>query len=219
MVSSAQKQLGIDSLIDATIAYELPLASQIECLLFVSGEAVSITDLALALNSTTIEIEAVLDALVESYHARGIRLQRISNKVQLVTAPEMAKKIHSFLKLEITNKLSTAALETLAIIAYRQPITKPQLEMLRGVNCDGVIHTLIARSLIQELGRADTVGKPMAYGVTSEFLQYFGLPSLQNLPDVNKLDIIDTVAPIAKLIEPSEDLAQLRIHEDNSPPN
>jgi segregation and condensation protein B len=89
-------------------------------------------------------------------------------------------------------------METLAIVAYNQPVTKPQLEMIRGVNCDGVIQTLVARNLILELGRADTVGHPMRYGVSFDFLQYFGLRGVHDLPPVEKLDTlpIEREAPL-----------------------
>ena len=133
-----------------------------------------------------------------------MRLQRQGNKVQLVTAPEAAERIQRFLGLESTNRLSTAALETLAIIAYRQPITKPQIEMLRGVNCDGVMATLEARNLVQELGRADTVGHPMRYGVSFEFLQYFGLKGTHELPAVEHLETLAAADTPAALGPPRD---------------
>lgn len=168
----------------------LSLASQVEALLYASGEPASLAALAGALDATSGEIEAAIEELTALYAVRGIRLQRSGNKVQLVTAPEIASKVQKFLGLEEVNRLSSAALETLAIIAYNQPITRPQIEMIRGVNCDGVITTLLARNLVQELGRADTVGHPMRYGVSFEFLQYFGLRNVHELPPVEKLDTL-----------------------------
>ncbi len=168
----------------------LSLASQVEALLYASGEPATLAALAGALDATNGEIEAALEELTALYAVRGIRLQRSGNKVQLVTAPEIASKVQKFLGLEEVNRLSPAALETLAIIAYNQPITRPQMEMIRGVNCDGVITTLMARNLIQELGRADSVGHPMRYGVSFEFLQYFGLRNVHELPPVEKLDTL-----------------------------
>lgn len=181
-------------------ALPLSLASQVEALLYASGEPASLAALAGALDATNGEIEAALEELTALYAVRGIRLQRSGNKVQLVTAPEIAAKVQKFLGLEEVNRLSPAALETLAIIAYNQPITRPQMEMIRGVNCDGVITTLAARNLIQELGRADTVGHPMRYGVSFEFLQYFGLRNVHELPPVEKLDTL----PVEKLEEAIE---------------
>ncbi len=169
---------------------QLSLAAQIESLLYAAGEPATLNALAAALDATPGEIEAALEELAAQYQARGIRLQRLGNRVRLVTAPEMGERIQKFLGLEEVNRLSQAALETLAIIAYNQPITKPQLEAIRGVNCDGVINTLLARSLVQELGRADTVGHPMRYGVSFDFLSYFGLRGVHELPPVDKLDTL-----------------------------
>lgn len=161
-----------------------------------------INALATALDASNKEIEAALKELDETYAQRGMRLQRMNNRVQLVTAPEMASQVQKFLGLESINRLSNAAVETLAIIAYRQPITKPQIEMLRGVNCDGVMHTLEARNLIQELGRADTVGHPMRYGVTFDFLQYFGLQGTLDLPQIQNIETLP-VQPAPPLITAS----------------
>jgi segregation and condensation protein B len=186
-----------DAPLQATAAAEagespvaLSLAAQLESLLYAAGEPAALSALAAALDATPGEIEAALEELSAQYQARGIRLQRLGNRVRLVTAPEMAERIQKFLGLEEVNRLSQAALETLAIIAYNQPITKPQLEMIRGVNCDGVINTLVARNLVQELGRADTVGHPMRYGVSFDFLGYFGLRGVHELPPVEKLDAL-----------------------------
>lgn len=165
----------------------LSLPSQIECLLYAAGEPVQITQLATALDTSAKDIENALDELHALCETRGMRIQRQGNKLQMVTAPEMAERVQKFLGLEATNRLSTAALETLAIIAYKQPITKPQLEMLRGVNCDGVVNTLEMRSLIQEMGKAESVGHPTLYGVSFDFLQYFGLKGTHELPPVEKL--------------------------------
>lgn len=163
----------------------LSLPAQIEALLYAVGEPLPLSALAEVLRVDVAEVEAALAALAEQCRTRGVRVQRLGNRVQLVTAPEMSEAIQTLLNLEEPNRLSSAALETLAIIAYNQPITKPQLEMIRGVNCDGVIQTLLARNLIQELGRAETVGHPMRYGVSFEFLQYFGLSSVAELPPLN----------------------------------
>ncbi len=168
----------------------LSLPAQIEALLYAVGEPLPLSALAEVLRVDVAEIEAALAALAEQCRTRGVRVQRLGNRVQLVTAPEMSEAIQTLLNLEEPNRLSSAALETLAIIAYNQPITKPQLEMIRGVNCDGVIQTLLARNLIQELGRAETVGHPMRYGVSFEFLQYFGLSSVAELPPVEHLDVL-----------------------------
>ncbi|MCL5999369.1 MAG: SMC-Scp complex subunit ScpB [Chloroflexi bacterium] len=166
------------------------LSAQIESILYAAGEPASISAIAAALDASSQDIETALDELNVQCQSRGIRLQRHGNEVQLVTAPEVAERIQKFLGLEATNRLSTAALETLAIIAYKQPITKPQIEMIRGVNCDGVMKTLEMHNLIKELGRAETVGHPMRYGVSFEFLQHFGLHGVNELPPIDKLEVL-----------------------------
>jgi segregation and condensation protein B len=102
--------------------------------------------------------------------------------VQLTTAPEIANQVEAFLGLEATAHLSRAALEALAIIAYQQPVTRPQIDSIRGVNSDGVMKSLLAKGLLQEVGRAEGPGRPILYGTTPEFLQHFGLGSLGELP-------------------------------------
>ncbi len=154
----------------------------VESLIFVSEHPVPIADLAKALECDPAAIEHALAALATDYETRGFRLERTRERVQLVSAPEAAAHIQKFLGLDSTARLSSAALETLAIIAYRQPVTRPQIEAIRGVNCDGVISNLTARGLVEEVGRLDTVGHPIQYGTTFEFLQYFGLSSAADLP-------------------------------------
>jgi segregation and condensation protein B len=166
------------------------LSAQVESILYAAGEPASISAIATALDVSSQDVETALDELSTQCHGRGVRLQRHGNEVQLVTAPEVAERIQKFLGLEATNRLSTAALETLAIIAYKQPITKPQIEMIRGVNCDGVMKTLEMHNLIKELGRAETVGHPIRYGVSFEFLQYFGLRGIHDLPPIERLDVL-----------------------------
>ncbi len=168
------------------------LVSQVESILYAAGEPASISAIAEALETSTQDIELALEALSRQCQTRGVRVQRHGNEAQLVTAPETAEHIQRFLGLEAINRLSAAALETLAIIAYKQPITKPQIEMIRGVNCDGVMKTLELHNLIRELGRTETVGHPMRYGVSFEFLQHFGLRDVHELPPVDKLDVLPT---------------------------
>ena len=156
----------------------------IECLLFVADHPVSITELANTLQITKSQVEAALTTLGDSYADRALRLQRKDNQIQLVTAPEAADYIERFLGLSQGSKLSTAALESLGIIAYKQPLTRSEIESIRGVNSDGVLRTLLSKGLIEEVGRLDTVGHPIQYGTTFTFLQYFGLSSLQELPEL-----------------------------------
>lgn len=160
----------------------LGLTARLESVLFVAGEPVSVNRLAEALEVTSGRIQQALDELVSAYDGRGLRLQRIDDRIQLATAPEAAPCIERFLGLEARVHLSRAALEALAIVAYRQPVTRPELEAIRGVGCDSVLRTLLSAGLIERTGRADTVGRPFLYGTTSEFLQHFGLQSLEGLP-------------------------------------
>jgi segregation and condensation protein B len=102
--------------------------------------------------------------------------------VQLTTAPQAAEVVERFLGLDVSGRLSRAAIEALAIIMYQQPVTRPQIDAIRGVNSDGVLRSLMAKGLIQEVGRAEAPGRPILYSVSAEFLQYFGLNSLTNLP-------------------------------------
>lgn len=163
------------------------LESKIEALLFVSSGLTSVNQLAKALEIADTQVENALNNLETHYKAggHGLRLMRIKNRVQLTTAPEMSKTVETYLGLEATSTLSQAALETLAIIAYKQPVTRPEVDVIRGVNSDGVLRTLLSKGVIEELGRADTPGRPIYYGTSPEFLQYFGLESLDMLPFID----------------------------------
>ena len=161
---------------------KLGLASRLEALLFVADEPVSVKQVAEALQVDEGEVEAAVNMLSLQCQGRGLRLQRQVGALQLTTAPQAASDVERFLGLESSSRLSTAALETLALIAYRQPVTRVQVEAVRGVNCDGVLRTLLARGLVSPQGRLDQVGRPILYGTTCEFLQYFGLEDLNQLP-------------------------------------
>lgn len=153
-----------------------------ESLLFVADRPTPTEVLAQVLQTSVEAVEEALKALDGQLTEGGLRLQRKGTQVQLVTMPEAAPYIQRFLGLELSGRLTQPALETLAIIAYRQPITRAALEAIRGVNCDGVLRTLVSRGLVEEVGRLEQVGRPILYGTTFEFLQYFGLKSLDDLP-------------------------------------
>ncbi len=160
------------------------LPALLESLLFVSAQPAPLARLAQALEINEADVEAALAELTAGYDAgrRGLRLQRKRDRVQLITAPEAAPYVERFLGLDLSSKPSTAALETLAVIAYRQPLTRAEIEAVRGVNCDGVLRTLIARELVEPAGRLEQAGRPYLYETTFQFLQYFGLDSLDALP-------------------------------------
>lgn len=164
------------------------LPALIESLLFVADRPTPTDVIAQVLNVSPEAVEEALQALDAQLTQRGIRLQRKGTQVQLVSMPEAAPYIQRFLGLELSGRLTQPALETLAIIAYRQPITRAALEAIRGVNCDGVLRTLVSRGLVEEVGRLEQAGRPILYGTTFEFLQYFGLKSLDELPPLELPD-------------------------------
>lgn len=166
----------------AVVNRELSLAAKIEAMLFVSAEPVPVVQLSQALDVTVSVVERGLKELDETLSTRGLRLQRNAGRVQLTTAPELAELIELFLGLDATTHLSRAALDTLAIIAYQQPCTRPQVDSIRGVNSDAMMKSLLSKGLIQESGRTDGPGRPILYSTTPEFLQHFGLGSIIELP-------------------------------------
>jgi len=168
------------------------LAARIEGLLFTSSGAVGLDQLAAALQVPAAAVEqAVLDLEAE-LKARGIRLQRHNSRVQLTTAPELADEVERLLGLESTVHLTRAALEVLAIVAYQQPVTRPQIDAVRGVNSESALHTLVHHGLVEETGRSDGPGRPILYVSTPDFLQRFGLGSVKELPP---LEIPPAAAP------------------------
>lgn len=171
------------------------LSALVESLLFVADGPVQVTQLAAALEVQPRQIEDALAELETLYQSRGLSLQRLKDRVQLTTAPAVAAHIERFLGLESTQHLSRPSLETLAIIAYQQPVTRPQIESIRGVNCDGVIKSLLSKGLIEEVGRTEGPGRPILYGTTTTFLQHFGLSSLNQLPPLNVEAVLESVPP------------------------
>ena len=170
-------------------APELSVLAGLEALLFVAPGAVTAAQLAAALQLPLPDVEQGLNALETLYAGegphRGLRLQRYRGRVQLTTAPLAAAAVERFLGVDSGSRLSRAALETLAIVLYRQPVTRPQIDAIRGVNSDGVMKSLLLRGLVQEVGRAEAAGRPILYSATPECMQYFGLNSLDDLPPLN----------------------------------
>lgn len=163
-------------------APELNLGQLVESLLFVAGEPVTVSQLARALEASEEAVAAAIAELSTRCAERGVRVQRHGEGVQLVSAPEAARAVGRFLGVQASGRLSSAALEVLAIVAYRQPLTRAQVEAIRGVDSSGSMRVLLARDLICEAGRLDTVGRPILYATTPAFLQQFGLTSLAELP-------------------------------------
>ena len=168
----------------------IPLLSKLEALLFVAPGTVTAAQLAETLELPAREIEQALDEYAQLLvsQSRGLRLQRHHSRYQLTSAPELSELVERFLGLEATSRLSRAALEALAIIAYKEPVTRPKIDSIRGVNSDGVLKSMLSKGLIQEVGRAEAPGRPILYSVTQDFLQHFGLSSIQELPALEPID-------------------------------
>ncbi len=168
----------------ATLLSDEHLCAVLESLLFVAGRPLEIAELRrlLVVDETRLRGAVVRLADLCDREGRGIRVQRLADTVQLVSAPENARFVAALLGLPTQVKLTTAALETLAVVAYRQPITRSQIEFIRGVNSDRALASLAQYGLVSEVGRAATVGRPVLFGTTPEFLQQFGLGSLDSLP-------------------------------------
>jgi segregation and condensation protein B len=179
---------------------EKTLPAILEALLFIAVTPVSISQLSSSLDESEKKIKEALEELDKYFtESRGLKLQWHGKKVQLTSSPEFSKIIEDFLGVEVTTTLSQASLEALAIIAYKQPVTRPEIDEIRGVNSDGVVRNLLSKGLIEENGRVEGVGRPILYGTTSDFLNYFGLSSIEELPSFDVLPTNDAkVKPILK---------------------
>ncbi len=173
----------------------LSLSALVEAILFVSPEPITAAQISSLLELTPREVKNALEELEALYQGRGIRLQYHKKKIQITSAPEAAPILESMLELETTSTLSQAALETLSIVAYQQPITRPQIDSIRGVNSDGVLRTLLNKGLVDDVGRAEGPGRPILYSTTTEFLKHFGLSSYEELPPLDFEDIQQTTDP------------------------
>jgi len=150
----------------------------------VAGEAVSIKDLSRALQTDEKVIRETIHALRDEYdfEQRGFMLKRFGDNIQLATRPLYAGDVIRLLQPVQQQSLSQAAMETLAVVAYKQPVTRAEVEQIRGVKCDYSLQSLITKGLIRETGRKDTIGRPILFGTTDEFLSHFGLEGLDSLP-------------------------------------
>ncbi len=170
--------------VPASLLADEQLCSVLESLLFVAGRPLEIAELRRLLLVEDARLRRVVAMLAAECErqARGLRVQRQGDSVQFVSAPENARFVAALLGLPTQVKLTTAALETLAVVSYRQPVTRTQIEFIRGVNSDRALANLIQHGLVTEVGRANTIGRPALFGTTPEFLQQFGLSSLEALP-------------------------------------
>ncbi len=170
------------------------LKSAIEALLFIAGSPLPVERLKGIFEDATAEqVEAQLRALKTDYEARnaGIMLTEVANGWQLATCADQAPWIRKYKTVKVNTRLSRPALETLAIIAYKQPLTRTEIEAIRGVNIGGIVRNLMERRLVKIVGKKDVPGKPMLYGTTADFLQYFGLKDLSSLPTLKEFQELD----------------------------
>ena len=192
----------------------------IEAILFAAGRMVTIEELVLALEIDKNQLEEIIENMKEDYKTRGIELIKIENGYQLCTKKEYYEYIYPILDKRTKPNLSTAALETLAIIAYNQRTTRAEIEAIRGVNSDATIYKLLDYGLIEDAGKADLPGRPTTYKTTTEFLKMFGYENLANLPELPryKLDANRQIV-IDELIEapmPEKGEQELEYKENNN---
>ena len=165
----------------------------VEAILFVTGDAVEKKEICRAMEITEGELEETLDALESGYDfdRRGLRLLRFGAHVQLGTRPDYAPYVEELLQPVQKQSLSQAVMETLAVIAYRQPVTKAEIELVRGVKCDYSVQSLTVKGLIEEVGRKEALGRPILYGTTDAFLRHFCISSLSELPEIDFSKLAD----------------------------
>ncbi len=172
----------------------------IESLIFASDELISVKQILNILNETKnfgenfsltqADINLIVDELNCEYEEtkRSFKIVKIGGGFLFSTLPQFSKWIGEFFKEKIKRKLSQSALETLAVIAYKQPISKPEIESIRGVNCDYMVTSLMEKTLVAIVGRAETIGRPLLYGTTEYFLKHFGINSISDLPKLKEID-------------------------------
>lgn len=178
------------------------LQSKIESILFVANRPLSVKRLMEICDAGKEEVAAALDAIAGVYtDGRGIRLLRNGSEVQMATSPETAKLVQDFLKDETTGELTKPSLETLTVVAYRGPITKSELEQIRGVNCSLILRNLLMRGLVEAVGGE---GPLATYRVTMDFLRFLGVASVEELPDYDKLRSHENIVKILEVAKAKE---------------
>ena len=209
--------------------------SAVEALLFISEKPLLLEQIKTALEGLdTPKIREIILGLKNEYEngSRGLRIEEVAGGFRMVTSPDTTLVLKKFYKQRDAQRLSIQALETLAIIAYKQPVTRLDVESLRGVNVDGVVKTLLEKNLIRIAGKKDIIGRPFVYGTTRQFLEYFGLKSLDDLPKLEEfIKTMDEPAAAARLlslsnrteensiiIEENKDGEPAKTEEANRPP-
>lgn len=190
----------------------------IEAMLFVSDKPLFLSEIKAVLEGPDAsEIKEVIAELAGEFEtqARALRIKEIAGGYQIVTDPVLAPWLKKLYKTAGSDRLSGPSLETLAIIAYRQPASKPEIEAIRGVNVDGVLKTLIEKNLVKVMGRRETVGRPIIYGTTQEFLQYFGLNSLEELPRLEEFHFTEKDIELPEHLQ--KEVGELKQQEGGNP--
>ncbi|MDO8507784.1 MAG: SMC-Scp complex subunit ScpB [bacterium] len=165
------------------------IKSQIESLLLVAGKPISLKEIANSIGRNVGEIQSEINALTEEYKNRGFRIIKKGEKYLLASAQENAELVAKFLNEELRYDLSPAALETLAIIVYKQPITRAEIESIRGTDCSRILRVLMIRGLIEEVGRKESPGRPILYGTTVKMLTYLGVEKEEDLPKMEEVSL------------------------------
>jgi len=166
----------------------LKIKAQIEALLFASGNPIDARKISQIVEIPSEQVNVLIDQLIQEMadDMRGLTIVKVAAGYQLCTKPELSTIVKKLAQVQ-DSKLSLAAMETLSIVAFKQPITKQEIENIRGVKVDKVLTKLVERQMIKEIGRKETIGRPILYGTTDEFLKSFGLNRLQDLPPLNEL--------------------------------
>jgi segregation and condensation protein B len=169
---------------------ESEILAGLEALIFATDEPITLKELCAILELPRAELKAALDGLMEEYRkeSHGLRIHEVAGGYRMTTKPEQGQWVTLLKEKRSAQKLSFAALETLAIIAYKQPITAPEIFEIRGVNTSGVLKTLLERRLIKIAGRKNVIGRPILYSTTKEFLIQFGLKDLSELPQLGQFE-------------------------------
>lgn len=162
------------------------LKNAIESMMFVSKRPLSIDDFVELCGFERSLVQEAIENIQKEYETKTLQIIKVANGYLMATRPQYSTYIEKLLKSPVTVTLSQQSMETLAIIAYKQPITKAEIDQIRGVMSDGAIKTLLEKNLIKEVGRAETVGRPILYGTTAEFLKHFGLHDLNELPPLEE---------------------------------
>lgn len=194
------------------------IKSAIESLIFISNKPLTIDELKSVFEGAEAGmLRLLIDNLKKEYEARnsGVRIVEIAGGFQMATSPENANTIKTFYKIKNTERLSGPSLETLAIISYKQPVTRVDIEAIRGVNVDGVVKSLLEKNLIRVVGRKEVIGRPFVYGTTRLFLDYFGLKSLDELPKIEEFAQQDRIMDM-QLVSGDADITPLTKEEEET---